>query len=62
MNEPRSRCLTGNKEGMWEDSDNIFHPRFRSRGLWDDAGAILEGQFGQLGPTGLGFTGLTGAA
>lgn len=44
------------------DSDNISYPRFRYRGLWDDAGAILEGQFGQLGPTGLGSKGLTGAA
>lgn len=44
------------------DSDNIFYPKFRYRGFWDDAGAISEGQFGQLGPIGLGSKGLTGVA
>lgn len=51
----RSRSLTGGKQGKREGSDqnDIFYPR--CRGLWDDPGAILEGQFGHLALRGWGL-------
>lgn len=43
------------------DSEHLLS-KIQVQGLWDDPGAILEGQFGQLGPTGRGSKGVTGAA
>lgn len=47
--------------GKVQTQKHTFCPKFRHRGLWDDRGAVLERQFGQLCPTGLRSEGLRGS-